>query len=230
MNWLLTFFKRIIYLSMIESLLTLVLLSAQTVFSPNGHYQGIIEYASVIDLTTLSFTLTDTAGDTLYTKLNPEPITYYVTDDATVFATNETKLYFYLLNGRDTLLKNLNYPDLFRMVDFASTNSTEKGSIGWVTTGHLIGGELQGTRRKMLDDFSLAIKQGMMKIYDERQLKQMMGFMIIKGRAQAKANKKDDLVIAGAGAWQVQQLTPTMSFGDFDSEEFKKEKAKWRFK
>lgn len=125
---------------MIESLLTLVLLSAQTVFSPNGHYQGIIEYASVIDLTTLSFTLTDTAGDTLYTKLNPEPITYYVTDDATVFATNETKLYFYLRNGRDTLLKNLNYPNGFGFSpDYSLFFASDRDEL----TAYCTGGKLR---------------------------------------------------------------------------------------
>lgn len=94
------------------------------------------------------------------------------------------------------VLKQLNYPDLFRMVDFTSLNSAEKGEIGWVTSGALSGGELVGTRRKMLDDLSLAINQGMLKIYDEEQLRQMKSFMIVKGRAQARAHKKDDLVMA----------------------------------
>lgn len=128
------------------------------------------------------------------------------------------------------VLKTLNYPDLFRMVDFSSMNSTERGGIGWVTTGHISGGELQGTRRKMLDDLALAVKQGQMKIYDEQQIRQMMAFMIVKGRAQAKSNKKDDLVMATAGAWQVQVLTPSLDFGDWDPEEHKKEREKWRFK
>jgi hypothetical protein len=133
------------------------------------------------------------------------------------------------------VLKQLNYPDLFRMVDFAATNSHEGGAIGWVTTGHLAGGELQGTRRKMLDDLALVIKQSgndgnYVKIYDEAQLKQMMGFMIVKGRAQARSNKKDDLVMATAGAWQVQLLTPSIDFGDWDPNMIAKEREKWRFK
>ena len=128
------------------------------------------------------------------------------------------------------VLQQLNYPDLFRMVDFASSNSAERGGIGWVTTGHLTGGELQGTRRKMLDDMALAINQGMAKFYDEAQIRQMMSFMVVKGRAQAKAGKKDDLVMATAGAWQVQQLTPSVDFGDYDPSRMKKEREKWRFK
>lgn len=128
------------------------------------------------------------------------------------------------------VLKLLNYPDLFRMVDFSATSNTEGGSIGWQTTGHLSGGELQGTRRKMLDDLALAIKQGMIKIYDPEQIKQMMGFMVVKGRAQAKANKKDDLVMATAGAWQVQMVTPVFDWGDYDDGESARRREKWRFK
>jgi hypothetical protein len=94
------------------------------------------------------------------------------------------------------VLKTLNYPDLFRMVDFTSINSAEKGEIGWVTSGSLSGGELQGTRRKMLDDLSLAINQGMVKMYDEEHIRQLKSFMYVKGRAQARSNKKDDLVMA----------------------------------
>lgn len=126
------------------------------------------------------------------------------------------------------VLKQLNYPDLFRMVDSTSTNSHEGGSIGWVTTGSLKGGELIGTRRKMLDDLALAVRQGEITLYDDTQLRQMMAFVIVKGRAQAKSNKKDDLVMATAGAWQIQLLTPSIDFGYWDRDEFRKEQDKWR--
>lgn len=128
------------------------------------------------------------------------------------------------------VLQQLNYPDLFRMVDFSATAMHEGGGIGWVTTGHLTGGVLQGTRRKMLDDLSLAINQGVIKIYDEEQIRQIMTFMLVRGRGQAKANKKDDLVMATAGAWQIQQLTPSVDFGDYDETAVKKQREKWRFK
>lgn len=132
------------------------------------------------------------------------------------------------------VLKTLNYPDLFRMVDTTAANSHEGGGIGWVTTGHLSGGELQGTRRKMLDDLATYVKQGASQqrgsIYDKQQVRQLMSFMIVKGRAQAKANKKDDLVMATAGAWQVQLLTPAIDFGDWDPTERAREREKWRFK
>lgn len=128
------------------------------------------------------------------------------------------------------VLKTLNYPDLFRMVDFTALNSAEKGEIGWVTTGSISGGELQGSRRKMLDDFSLAVNQEMVKLYDEEQIRQLKSFMIVKGRAQAKSNKKDDLVMATAGAWQIQLLTPEADWDMRDEETIRKEKEKWRFK
>lgn len=149
---------------------------------------------------------------------------------------NVTKMWPKLAVERNTgqatiyVLKNLNYPDLFRMVDFTAQSSQEKGSIGWVTTGHWQGGELQGTRRKMLDDLALVIRQGNVKMYDDDQIKQHKSFMNVRGRAQAKSNKKDDLVMATAGAWQVQMLTPTVYLEDFDQEAFQKEKDKWRFR
>lgn len=153
---------------------------------------------------------------------------------------NKTGLWPKLAVERNTgqatiyVLKQLNYPDLFRMVDFSSTNSYEGGGIGWVTTGHLSGGELQGTRRKMLDDLAHIIKQtesgSYLGIYDDEQLHQMMAFMIVKGRAQARSNMKDDLVMATAGAWQVQMLTPAIDFGDYDPEEISRTREKWRFK
>ncbi len=129
------------------------------------------------------------------------------------------------------VLKTLNYPDLFRMPDFSAQGPAyEKGGVGWVTTGFMSGGELQGTRRKMLDDLALAIKQGMIKIYDQQQIKQMKSFQIVKGRAQARINAKDDLVMATAGAWQVQQVTPSVDWGDYDPDERKREREKWRFR
>jgi len=134
--------------------------------------------------------------------------------------------------GQATLhvLQQLNYPDMFRMVDFSSSQPHEGGQVGWVTTGHISGGELKGTRRKMLDDLALAIKQGQLTLYDEEQIKQLKSFVIVKGRAQAKSNKHDDLVMATAGAWQVAQLTPEADFGEWDPESTRQHRDKWRFR
>ncbi|MFA5246121.1 MAG: hypothetical protein WC380_12540, partial [Pedobacter sp.] len=128
------------------------------------------------------------------------------------------------------VLQQLNYPDMFRMVDFASTNMHEGGGVGWVTTGNISGGELRGTRRKMLDDLAMVLKQGRIKIYDREQIKQMKSFVIVKGRAQARANTKDDLVMATAGAWQVAELTPDSDFGEYDPEALRQQREKWRFR
>src|SRR6266852_3772344 len=103
------------------------------------------------------------------------------------------------------VLKNLNYSNLFRMVDFTGLETgVESGQYGWMTTGALKSGEVIGTRRKMLDDFALVIKQGLVKMYDEQQIRQMKSFVVVKGgRAQARKNTHDDLVMASAGAWQI---------------------------
>jgi hypothetical protein len=150
---------------------------------------------------------------------------------------NRTQMWPKLAIERNTgqgtifVLKQLNYPNLFRMVDFTSLDSREAGSIGWVTTGFTKGGELQGTRRKMLDDFAMVLKQGQVKIYDEDQIKQMQSFIIAKGgRAQAKANTHDDLTVATCGSWQIHLVTPTEMLDDYDVDYAREQRNKWRFK
>lgn len=129
------------------------------------------------------------------------------------------------------VLKNLNYPNLFRMVDFASTQSHEGGSIGWVTTGFMRGGEIQGTRRKMLDDFALAIKQSRINLYDREQIEQLQSFIIGKGgRAQIIANRNDDMVMAVSGAYQIHLLTPSEFLDDYDEHAAWEGRQKWRLK
>jgi hypothetical protein len=128
------------------------------------------------------------------------------------------------------VLQQLNYPRLFRMVDFSSVQTGKQGNIGWLTTGTLKGGEIQGTRRKMLDDFALALRQGQVTMYDEQQIIQFKAFVVVKGRAQSRSNTHDDLVMATTGAWQIHLLTPQEFLDDFDITEFRKEQEKWRFK
>lgn len=128
------------------------------------------------------------------------------------------------------VLQQLNYPRLFRMPDTTGGNYTKQGNIGWRTSGSLSGGEIQGTRRKMLDDFALTLRQGQVTMFDEQQILQFKSFVVVKGRAQARSNTHDDLVMATTGAWQVHLFTPTEYLDDFDREEFRKEQEKWRFK
>lgn len=131
------------------------------------------------------------------------------------------------------VLKELNYPDLFRMVDFTAeeTGVYEHGAIGWTTTGYIQGGELKGTRRKMLDDFAMAVRQRMVTIYDKDVISQIKAFKLVNGRGVMGGRKHDDLLVSAAGAWQIQALTPDSNFDWYETEEQKSAKrARWRFK
>lgn len=128
------------------------------------------------------------------------------------------------------VLQQLNYARLFRMPDVTGGNYTKQGNVGWLTTGSLVGGEIQGTRRKMLDDFALVLRQGQTTMYDDQQIIQFKNFVVVKGRAQARAHTHDDLVMATCGAWQVHLFTPQEFLDDFDTEAFQKEQDKWRFR
>ncbi len=97
-----------------NGLLWVIILSApQSIFSPNQKYQGVVEYDQVIDLTVMSFIMLGEHGETLYVKTSPPAMTFYVNDNGTVFATNESQLFFYDKAGHDTLLKGLEYPNGF---------------------------------------------------------------------------------------------------------------------
>ena len=122
------------------------------------------------------------------------------------------------------VLSQLNYPDMFRMHVFDKPGSTESSKIGWLTT--------EGTRKKMLDDFALAIRQGVVKIYDKQIIDQMRSFVTSKkGRPQAESNKKDDLVISAAGAYQLFLLVATHdSDTHYSKEEISMSREKWRFR
>lgn len=96
------------------ALLSVIIVSApHSIFSPNHRFQAVVEYGQTIDLTVLSFTMLDEKGGTRYVKISPAAITFYVNDDGSVFATNETGLFYYDQAGRDTLLKRLEYPNGF---------------------------------------------------------------------------------------------------------------------
>lgn len=132
------------------------------------------------------------------------------------------------------VLKELNYPDLFRMVDFTAqdTGVYEHGAIGWTTTGYVQGGELKGTRRKMLDDFALAIRQRMVIIYDEDIYSQIKSFKLLaSGKGYMGGRKHDDLLVSASGAWQIQSITPDNNFDWYETDAQRAAKRdKWRFK
>lgn len=121
------------------------------------------------------------------------------------------------------VLTTLNYPELFRMRIFDKSGMNESEKIGWLTS--------ESTRKKMLDDFALALRQGQVKVYDKDIIDQMRSFIVNKkGRPQAESNKKDDLVIAVCGAYQLYMLVPTKDSDWYDPGEMKQEREKWRFR
>lgn len=121
------------------------------------------------------------------------------------------------------VLTTLNYPELFRMRIFDVSVMRESEKIGWLTT--------ESTRKKMLDDFALAMRQGVVKIYDKEVVDQMKSFIINKkGRPQAESNKHDDLVISSAGAYQIFMLVPTREADDGAASDWKKDRDNWRFR
>ena len=121
------------------------------------------------------------------------------------------------------VLTTLNYPELFRMRIFDTAGFRESDKIGWLMT--------EASRKKMLDDFALALRQKAVMVYDKEMYDQMRAFVINKkGKPVAETNKNDDLVIAAAGSYQLNLLVPTRDNEEMDMEEFKKEQQKWRFR
>ena len=121
------------------------------------------------------------------------------------------------------VLTTLNYPELFRMRIFDVAGFKESEKIGWLMS--------EPSRKKMLDDYALAMRQNIIKVYDKEVFDQMRAFIIDKkGKPRAESNKHDDLVIASAGSYQTHMLTPTRENDIFDKEEWQKSQEKWRFR
>jgi len=98
------------------------------------------------------------------------------------------------------VLQELHYPRLYRQMVFnpASQREEEK-KVGWVTN--------MESRRRMLDDLVLSLKQGINRIYDVETVREMMRFIRNPntGKPEAARGANDDLVIAEAIAWQLLQ-------------------------
>lgn len=121
------------------------------------------------------------------------------------------------------VLVTLNYPELFRMRIFDVPGIRESEKIGWLTT--------EATRNKMLDNLALALRQGQTKTCDREVVEQICSFIVDKkGKARAESNKKDDLVISYAGAWQLYSLVATRVADDYNMEEWRQDQEKWRFR
>lgn len=116
-----------------------------------------------------------------------------------------------------------NYPEMFRMRIFDHATQRESDKIGWLTT--------EPTRKKMLDDLSLVLRQDSLMVYDPDVISQLRSFVVSrKGRPEAESGTHDDLVMALAGAYQLFQLVPRRGLDD-DVDESKMRKGdRWRFR
>ncbi|MCX7995170.1 MAG: SMP-30/gluconolactonase/LRE family protein [candidate division WOR-3 bacterium] len=121
------------------NVLNLIIFSI-TISSANGAFIGDISYSGDTELSTTSFKLYDRDGNMLYHIINPDAITFFISNSGTVFATNEQNLYFYKLNGEIKILKELHYPNGFgfspdNKIFFASDRD---GLYAYSTSGNLV--------------------------------------------------------------------------------------------
>jgi hypothetical protein len=107
------------------------------------------------------------------------------------------------------VLKELNYPNLFRMPgSFVKDSDATGESYGWHTNS--------ATRPKMLDDLALALRQRAIRISSKILVDELYSFVRNQktGKPQADRNSHDDLVMALAIAWQMYQITPSEAIND----------------
>jgi hypothetical protein len=88
------------------------------------------------------------------------------------------------------------------MPTYGSLDNPEAKRLGWDTN--------TATRPKMLADLKEAIDKKLIKLYDKRTVDEMFSFVVVQTstawKAQAEKGAKDDLVMALAISWQLQQL------------------------
>lgn len=100
-------------------------------------------------------------------------------------------------------LLDLNYPALYHHTDTTRDQASTDKRIGWPTN--------TATRPMMLDDLALALRQGLIHIYDRPTLKELRSFIRHPktGKPEAEVGAHDDLVMSLAIAWQLYQRVPT---------------------
>ena len=96
---------------MIVFFIGLVLSVTSDIHSDNGMFHASVNYLGGTELITQSFMLHDQYGDVLYTKTDLLVNTFFICNKGTVFAQNERLLCFYHPDGRETVLKELVYPN-----------------------------------------------------------------------------------------------------------------------
>lgn len=93
---------------------------------------------------------------------------------------------------------------IFEMPNAGSVNNSEPTKIGWDTN--------TATRPKMLQEFKDAVDNKLVRIYDKPTITELYSFVLVQTnttiKAQAERGAHDDLVMSGAGVWQLHQLTP----------------------
>lgn len=107
------------------------------------------------------------------------------------------------------VLQTLNYPELFRMPRIGQAaggdEMEDSRQLGWVTSGGPT-----GTRKMMLDELHLSLKQRVNVIGDKPTIQQFFRFIVKpNGRPEAARGHHDDLVIAEAIALQLMKYTPS---------------------
>ena len=87
------------------------------------------------------------------------------------------------------------------MPTYGSVDNPEAKKLGWDTN--------TATRPKMLSELKEAIDKRLIKLYDGRTINEMFSFIVVQTstawKAQAEKGANDDLVMALAIAWQLQQ-------------------------
>jgi len=125
------------------------------------------------------------ALEKIYSKTNVPPIVAYERNNGGVFEMER--------------LSAMNQLNRFRVFEMPSQSGTPK--LGWDTTS--------ATRPKMLAELKEAIDKQLIVINDKAMIEEMFSFVLIQTstawKAQAERGAHDDLIMATAIAWQLQQ-------------------------
>ncbi len=115
-------------------------------------------------------------------------------------------------------LNRLGKYSIFEMPNSGRVDNPEPTKIGWDTN--------TATRPKMLQDFKDAIDNKLLRIYDKPTVTELYSFVLVQTtstiKAQAERGAHDDLVMSGAGAWQLQIMcNPPQIISNTDLPQFK---------
>jgi len=95
-------------------------------------------------------------------------------------------------------LNRANKYRIYTMMTYGDVANANETKLGWSTN--------TATRPKMLADLKDAVDHQLLRIYDKPLINEMYSFIINKqGKPEAESSAHDDLVMACAIAWQLQQ-------------------------